>query len=117
MHSETHNQERLEKRKREREALEIDLLLEAVYRHHGYDFREYASASLKRRIHNILRSEHLATISGLQERMLHSPDCMGRFLMALSVNVTAVFRDPEFFLAFRRIVAPALRTYPFLRIW
>src|ERR1700722_6756796 len=98
---ETRNQERMEQRNREREALETDLLLEAIYRHYGYDFREYASASLKRRIHNMLNSEHLATISGLQERVLHSPECMGRFLTTLSVNVTAVFRDPDFFLTFR----------------
>src|SRR5207237_7505049 len=35
----------------------------------------------------------------------------------LSVNVTSVFRDPEFFLTFRERIAPLLRTYPFLRLW
>src|SRR5262249_28945387 len=59
----------------------------------------------------------LATISALQERVLHDPACMERFLLNLSVNVTAMFRDPAFYLTFRRRVVPVLRTYPFIRIW
>ncbi len=101
----------------EKESLEIELLLEAVFRQYGYDFRGYAPTSLKRRVYNMIRSERLNTISGLQERIVHSPECMRRFLTTLSVAVTAIFRDPEFFLAFRRKVVPILRTYPFLRIW
>lgn len=101
----------------ERETLEIDLLLEAIYRYYGYDFREYAMASLKRRVENMVRAEGLSSISALQERILHEKGCIGRFLMALSVNVTSVFRDPEFFLTFRQKVVPMLRTYPFIRLW
>lgn len=99
------------------QALEIELLLEALFRRYGHDFREYATASLKRRILGILRSEGLETVSGLQERVLHDPACLERLLLALSVNVTSMFRDPSFFLAFRNAVVPFLRTYPFLRIW
>lgn len=101
----------------ELETLEITLLLEAIFRRYGYDFREYAPASLKRRIVQFLDAESLPTITALQERLLHDPPCMKRFLLALSVNVTSVFRDPEFFAAFRRHVVPLLRTYPFVRIW
>ena len=61
--------------------------------------------------------EHLKTVSGLQERLLHDTACMERFLLALSVNVTSFFRDPEFYLAFRKRIVPLLRTYPFVRIW
>ena len=99
------------------EALEIDLLLESIYRHYGYDFREYARASLKRRILHCMEIEGVQTISGLQERVLHAPGSIERFLMTLSINVTALFRDPEFFLMFRKKIVPALGTYPFLRIW
>jgi chemotaxis protein methyltransferase CheR len=95
----------------------MELLLEAIFRHYGYDFREYAGASLKRRVWNVVRSERLTTLSGLQERLLHDPDCLERFLVALSVNVTSLFRDPGFFLTFRTHVVPLLRTYPFVRIW
>ncbi|HMA36075.1 MAG TPA: protein-glutamate O-methyltransferase CheR [Chloroflexia bacterium] len=101
----------------ELEALEIELLLEAVFRHYGFDFREYAPASLQRRIANAIQAEGVKTVSGLQERVLHDPACLERFLLALSVNVTAMFRDPEFYLAFRRRVVPILRTYPSIQIW
>jgi chemotaxis protein methyltransferase CheR len=101
----------------ELEAIEIELLLEGVYRHYGFDFRNYALASLRRRIWNVVQAERLTSISGLQERVLHNPACMERFLLNLSVNVTAMFRDPGFYLTFRRRVVPLLRTYPFIRIW
>ncbi len=99
------------------EAIEIQLLLEGVAQHYGYDFRNYALASLKRRIWNTMRSENVKTISALQDKVLHDPACMERLLLALTVNVTAMYRDPEFYLAFRTKVVPLLRTYPFLRIW
>jgi chemotaxis protein methyltransferase CheR len=99
------------------EDLEIKLLLEGIYEHYGYDFREYASASLRRRINNIVRAEGAHTISGLQERLLHQPACLERFVAALSVNVTAMFRDAEFYRTFRERVVPVLHTYPSLRIW
>ena len=99
------------------EALELELLLEAIYRHYGYDFRGYARTSIRRRIAKLMREEHLSTISGLQERVLHDASAWDRFLRGISVNVSAMFRDPHFFLAFRRVAIPLLRTYPFLRIW
>lgn len=101
----------------EREDIEIQLLLEGVYRYYGFDFRNYAMASLKRRIWNTIRAENLTTVSGLQERIMHDTACWERFLFGLSVNVTTMFRDPSFYIAFRNKVVPLLRTYPFIRIW
>jgi chemotaxis protein methyltransferase CheR len=99
------------------EALELDLLLEGVYRLHGYDFRGYARTSLRRRIENIMRAEGVSSISALQERVLRNAASWDRFLLGISVNVSAMFRDPGFFLAFRQHAVPLLRTYPFIRIW
>jgi chemotaxis protein methyltransferase CheR len=101
----------------ELEQLEIDLLLEAMYRRYGFDFRQYAVASLKRRLWRRLLAEGLSTISELQARLLHDPACMERLLLDLSINVTSMFRDPTFYAAFREKVVPMLRTYPFTRIW
>lgn len=101
----------------ELERLEIDLLLEAIYRHYGFDFRSYAYASIKRRLWRRSHQEGLTTISGLQERILHDTACMERLLLDLSVNVTTMFRDPSFYVAFREKVLPMMRTYPFIRIW
>jgi chemotaxis protein methyltransferase CheR len=99
------------------ERLEIELLLEGVFRHYGFDFRSYAYASLRRRVWKRIEAEGLATVSALQDRVLHDPDAMNQLLLDLSVNVTAMFRDPAFHAAFRRLVVPVLRTYPFIRVW
>src|ERR671935_2537921 len=99
------------------EEIELELLLEGVYRRYGFDFREYAPASLRRRVWRRVRAEGLSTVSGLTERLLHDPATMGLLLLDLSINVTSMFRDPSFYVAFRAKVVPLLRTYPFTRIW
>ena len=102
---------------RDVEEIEVALLLEAIFRRYGFDFREYASASLKRRLWRRAHGEGLDTISALQSRVLHDPACMERLLLDLSINVTTMFRNPSFYTAFRAKVVPLLKTYPFSRIW
>ena len=99
------------------EDIEVGLLLEGVYRQYGYDFRDYAMASVWRRVRHLLREEGLATVSGLQEMVLHDPRALQRFVVTLSVNVTSMFRDPTFYKMLRERVVPLLRTYPKVRIW
>jgi chemotaxis protein methyltransferase CheR len=99
------------------EEIEIALLLEAIYQRYGFDFREYAPASLKRRVWRRAGAEGLDTISSLQDRLLRDPACMERLLLDLSINVTAMFRDPSFYTSFREHVVPLLHTYPFTRVW
>jgi chemotaxis protein methyltransferase CheR len=101
----------------ELERIEIDLLLEGVYRHYGIDFRGYALASLRRRLARRMKEEGTPTLSALQDKVLHDPAAMERLLVALSISVTAMFRDPSFYRAFREKVVPLLRTYPFIRLW
>jgi chemotaxis protein methyltransferase CheR len=101
----------------ELERVEIELLLEGIYRHYGFDFRSYAYASIRRRLWRRIEAEGLKTVSGLQDRLLHEPAMMERVLLDLSINVTSMFRDPTFYVAFREKVIPLLRTYPFFRIW
>jgi chemotaxis protein methyltransferase CheR len=103
--------------KEQLEDIEIQLLLDGIYQYYGFDFRNYALASLKRRVWNTLNAEGLTRISELQAKVLHEPECMERFLYHLSVNVTTMFRDPNFFLSFRNQIIPILKTYPFIRIW
>ncbi len=99
------------------EDLEIDLLLTALARYFGYDFRNYARASLKRRIARVVQEQNVSTISALQERLLHQPDQLRNFISTLSVHVTSLFRDPHFYRSLRENVLPILRTYPFVRVW
>lgn len=99
------------------EDIEIDLLLEGLYRAHGFDFRDYSRASIKRRIYELLRAEKLDTVSAFQNKILHDNACLERFLLGVSVHATAMFRDPSFYLTFRKRVVPLLRTYPTVQIW
>jgi chemotaxis protein methyltransferase CheR len=101
----------------ELERVEIELMLEGIFRQYGFDFRSYAYASIRRRLWKRVEAEGLRNISELQARVLHDTDTMERLLLDLSVNVTSMFRDPLFYSVFRTKVVPLLRTYPFIRIW
>jgi chemotaxis protein methyltransferase CheR len=97
--------------------LEVRLLLEAIFDRYHYDFRSYAMASLRRRLSQACDRLGVATISGLQERVLHEPEAFARLLQYLTVQVSDMFRDPEFFLALRSQVLPLLATYPSIKVW
>lgn len=99
------------------EEIELQLLLEAIYRHYGFDFRNYALSSLRRRVRDFLRLQHVESISLLQDRILRDRTWLDRFVYALSVNVSSMFRDPDFYRTFREEVVPFLKTYPFIRFW
>ena len=97
--------------------LEVRLLLEAIYDRYHYDFRAYAKASLKRRLKQACENLGVASLSGLQERVLHEPEVFAGLLQYLTVQVSDMFRDPEFFLALRKQVLPVLATYPSIKVW
>lgn len=99
------------------EDLELDLLLSALARRWGYDFRHYAKASLRRRVRQAVEREQVRSISALQHILLRDMEALRRFISGLSVHITSMFRDPDFYTAFRAQVVPLLRTYPFVRIW
>jgi chemotaxis protein methyltransferase CheR len=97
--------------------VEVGLLLDGVYRQYGYDFRDYAPSSLRRRLRHLMLVEGLSSISELTEKLLHDPTWLDKLLAAFSINVSAMFRDPSFYVTFRERLVPILRTYPFVRIW
>jgi chemotaxis protein methyltransferase CheR len=97
--------------------IEVRLLVEAIYLRWGHDFREYALASLKRRVLQACQRMNAASISALQERVLHDDAAFSELLQYLTVPVSEMFRDPAYFLALRRHVVPVLRTYPSLKVW
>jgi chemotaxis protein methyltransferase CheR len=97
--------------------IEIKLLLEAILLKYGYDFRQYADASLTRRIKKGLSETNLDNISEMIPHIIHDKAFFNSFLHNLSVNVTQMFRDPLFFLSFRKKVVPYLKTFPFIKVW
>jgi chemotaxis protein methyltransferase CheR len=99
------------------EDIEVELLVEGMFRLYGYDFRDYAPSSLRRRIRHFVREERLPSISALQERVLHDALAMQRLVEVITVHVTSMFRDAAFYGVLRRKVLPVLRTYPLVRVW
>ncbi|MFJ7668908.1 CheR family methyltransferase [Lysinibacillus sp. NPDC097195] len=97
--------------------MEIELLLEAVYRLSGFDFRQYNRSSISRRIYNRMRVSNIPTISRVMEKVIHEEDFLEQLLNDFSINVTEMFRNPSFFKAFRKEVVPYLKQYPEIRIW
>ena len=99
------------------EDVEIRLLLEGVQRIYGYDFRDYADASIKRRLTHWLAESEFDTFSQAQSLLLRERSVFESLLRGITVNVTEMFRDPGFFKAVREQVVPFLKTYPFVKIW
>lgn len=99
------------------EDIEIRLLLEALYVRYHYDFRNYAMASVKRRLRQAREQLGFPTISAIQESVLHDEAMLPRLLGYLTVQVSEMFRDPSYFRAIREKVVPHLKTYPSLKVW
>jgi len=97
--------------------LEVKLLLEAIYQRYGYDYRNYARASIKRRIQKLLKNSGLMNVSELIPMVIHDPDFFESVIRTFSISVTEMFRDPHFYLTLREQVIPVLKTYPFIKIW
>ncbi|MBF0415426.1 MAG: protein-glutamate O-methyltransferase CheR [Magnetococcales bacterium] len=99
------------------ENLEMRLLLETIFLRYGYDFRQYAQASLKRRMRQCLSECGITLISEAIPKVIHDRTFLNRLVHALSVTVTHFFRDPLFYRTLRKQVIPMLATYPFVTIW
>lgn len=99
------------------EEIELQLLLESIYLKYGYDFRGYSKSHLKRRLISRLNRSGLNSVSEMIHQVLYNTDFFHQILTDLSVNVTEMFRDPEFYKVIRTEVIPVLKTYPFIKIW
>ena len=97
--------------------LELDLLLQAVQVRYGYDFSHYAKASMMRRIRKHMKWAKTDKISDLIPLFIHDEAAFAHFIKDMSVTVTEMFRDPDFFEALRKNIIPLLRTFPFIKIW
>jgi chemotaxis protein methyltransferase CheR len=99
------------------EDIEIHLLLEALFQRYHYDFRHYSRASIKRRLVQGQQQLNFPSISAMQAGLLHDPAILPKLLDYLTVQVSEMFRDPDYFRAIREKVIPHLRTYPSFKIW
>jgi chemotaxis protein methyltransferase CheR len=101
----------------ELENMEVELFVQALQRRHGVDFSQYAPASLKRRVQQLVQQLQCRSISGLIERVMHEPELLPKVLDGLTVPVSDMFRDPAMFRSVREQVLPRLASYPQINIW
>lgn len=99
------------------EELELDLLLEAIWRHYHYDFRGYSRGSLHRRLARAQQRHECESLSQLQHLLLRDPAVFADLMGFLTIQVSEMFRDPAYFRALRELVVPHLKTYPSLKVW
>ncbi|MCK4956692.1 MAG: protein-glutamate O-methyltransferase CheR [Candidatus Cloacimonetes bacterium] len=99
------------------EKIEIELLLRAIHEKYGYDFTNYARASLNRRIRQVRKEINVESISDLIPLVLHDEQIIDKILKLFSITVTEMFRDSEVFLSIRKNVIPYMKTFPFIKIW
>ena len=99
------------------EDLEIDLLLEALDRRYGYDFRRYARASLRRRLQAFVERNRLRSIADLVPAALRQEGFLDRLVNGISVAVTEPFREPVCLAAVRQHVFPWLRSHAYSKVW
>lgn len=97
--------------------VERHLFLEGIFLRYGYDFRQYAEASLDRRLAALLSRFQTPSLLEILRRVLESHDIFREVLPYLTINTTEFFRDPAFFRSLREKVFPWLRTYTKIMIW
>ena len=96
---------------------EVEILLNDLLEIYGYDFKDYSRASLKRRINRLFLIDKFTSFAEFRYQLKTEVNYLKRFIEQITVNVTEMFRDPEFYKTIREDVLPGLGTYPFIRIW
>ena len=96
---------------------EMEQLLSDVLEIHGYDFSDYSRASLSRRVNRLILLDKFPSFAEFRYRIRNDPDYLKRFIEEITVNVTEMFRDPEFYIALKTKILPDIASKPFIRIW
>lgn len=96
---------------------EFSKLLDSIRFVYGYDFTDYAEASVRRRISAFMTRRKIGELDRLGKMLLTDEKFFEEFIQELSVTVTEMFRDPAFYKSLRENVMKRLATYPFIKIW
>jgi len=99
------------------DAPQVRAMLDFLFERTGMDFRDYAFASIRRRVRVCMQEEGCATVADLLALAREHDAVIERMQATLTLPVTSMFRDPQFHATFREDVVPILRTHPYLRLW
>lgn len=97
--------------------IEKRLFLEGIYQKFGYDFRNYAEASIERRLRFIMDVFEVKSLLELLHMVFHSQTEFKKLLNHMTIHTTEFFRDPSFFKTIREEVVPILKTYNSINVW
>lgn len=101
----------------EKEDIELDLFLQALYRFLGYDFRHYARNSIKRQVKALVISRSLLNISTLIPLLAYDTDFQAEIISELTVSYSTLFRDPFVYKQLQQTVFPYLASFPRITLW
>ncbi|MBA7647511.1 Chemotaxis protein methyltransferase [subsurface metagenome] len=93
------------------EAVELDSLLEKVYRDGGYDFRYYKHETVMRRLERRLHATGARTYLDYMQFLDNHPEEYQKFAEYLTIKISSFFRSPYAFQQVGRLVLPELVSY------
>lgn len=98
-------------------AEELSDILLLIHQTYGYDFTQYSKASIERRMKRFMADMGLHTSFDVRHGLINDKTLFDVFLQKITVNVTEMFRDPDFYRSLRHNVLPVLSSYPIIKIW
>lgn len=81
-------------------------VIKAILDTYGYDFRDYALTSFKRRLEQIIMNNGFKDAEGLISRLTSSKDYFDVFLHDITPETTEMFRDPSLWRTVRDEIIP-----------
>jgi chemotaxis protein methyltransferase CheR len=93
-------------------------VIKALLDTYGYDFRDFALTSFKRRLEDIIAKNGLKDADGLVFRLQNNKDFFELFLKDILPETTEMFRDPSMWRALREDIIPDIvKSTSKLKVW
>jgi len=96
---------------------DLEAFFQITHTIYGYDFRDYARASVLRRLGTILKKYGLPDVKALNQRLLKQKEFFETFLSEFTIGTTELFRDPSAWVALRKQALPLFLSTSQIRIW
>lgn len=96
---------------------EIDIVLKDLLELYDYDFTYYSRESFKRRINRLYKLEKYERFDEFRQKLRSDEKYIDHFIDRITVNVTEMFRDHQFFRELRKEIIPEFADRPVIRVW
>ncbi len=93
-------------------------VIKALLDTYGYDFRDFALTSFKRRLEDVIAKNGLKDSDGLINKLTRNKDFFEFFLKDITPETTEMFRDPSLWRSLREEIIPTIvKNTTKLKIW